>query len=113
MKKPFCASFVTTVALIATAVGCGGSRSRYAARTTMPSPDGCYVRVWDQPGFTGASDFINGPRRYEHLRELPGDRPWSNRIKSLHLGPNAAAVVSFEEKVQGENALLIGGSGRG
>ena len=79
----------------------------------MPSPDGCYVRVWDQPGFAGVSDFINGPRRYEHLRELPGDRPWRNRIKSLHLGPTAAAVVSTEEGFRGKNALLIADSGRG
>ena len=79
----------------------------------MPSPEGCYVRVWDQPGFLGTSDFINGPRRYEDLRELPGNRAWRNRIKSLHLGPNAAAIVFSEEKFRGRNALLIADNGTG
>ena len=78
----------------------------------MPSPDGCYVRVWDRPGFTGASDFINGPRRYDQLRDLPGDRAWKNRIKSLDLGPTAAAVVSSEEGFRGKSALLLAESGK-
>lgn len=73
----------------------------------MPSPDGCYVQVWDQPRFTGASDFINGPRRYEHLRNLHGARTWKNRIQSLRLGPTASAVAWSDEQFRGKNALLI------
>jgi hypothetical protein len=105
MKKPFVASF--GLALIAVATACGGSRSPSAARTTMPSPDGCYVRVWDRSAFAGTTDFINGPRRYNHLRDLPGGRSWSKRIKSVQLGPSAVALAYSEEEFRGRNALLM------
>jgi hypothetical protein len=72
----------------------------------MPSPEGCYVQVWDQPKFTGQSDFINGPREYEHLRDLPGRRNWDERIRSVSLGPGAVAVAWSDERFQGRSVLM-------
>jgi hypothetical protein len=106
MKSRSWATFVNLL-LVATSAACGGSRSHYAAVTTMPSPDGCYVRVWEQPDFRGASDFLNGPRHYDDLRNFPRDRSWKNRIRSLHLGPNAVVIAWSEERLRGKNALLI------
>jgi hypothetical protein len=77
---------------------------------TMPSPDGCYVQVWDQPRFTGASDFINGPRRYEHLRDLTGGGTWKDRIRSLRLGPGASAVAWSDEQFRGTSLPMTADS---
>ena len=72
----------------------------------MPSPDGCFVQVWNRPGFAGNSDFINGPRQYPHLRDLPGQRSWRDRIASLRLGPGVSAVAWSQEHFAGANAVL-------
>lgn len=72
----------------------------------MPSPDGCYVRVWDQPRFAGTSDFINGPIQYEHLGDLPNRRSWKDRIRSLTLGPAASVVAWSDEQFSGRSLLL-------
>ena len=72
----------------------------------MPSPDGCFVQVWNRPGFAGNSDFINGPRQYPHLRDLPGQRSWRDRIGSLRLGPGVSAVAWSQEQFAGPNAVL-------
>jgi hypothetical protein len=93
------------VVFAALVVGCGGSRAQRA--WTMPSPDGCYVQVWDRPGFNGVSEFINGPRRYEHLRDLPGRLSWKGKIRSLRLGPTAAGIAWTSERFEGSNLLLV------
>jgi len=86
-------------------VACGAGRSQQA--WTMPSPDGCFVQVWDGPGFRGVSEFINGPRRYEHLRDLPGRLSWQGRIRSLRLGPNASGIAWSRERFEGRNLPLM------
>jgi hypothetical protein len=85
-------------------VACGAGRSQQA--WTMPSPDGCFVQVWDGPSFQGVSEFINGPRRYEHLRDLPGRLSWKGRIRSLRLGPSASAIAWSSERFEGRNLPL-------
>jgi hypothetical protein len=85
-------------------VACGAGRSPRA--WTMPSPDGCFVQVWDDAGFRGVSEFINGPRRYAHLRDLPGRLDWKGRIRSLRLGPNTSAIVWSSEGFEGRNLPL-------
>jgi hypothetical protein len=72
----------------------------------MPSPDGCYVQVWYERQFGGRSDFINGPQRYEHLRDLPGRVSWKNRIRSITLGPHATAVAWTGERFEGDYLLM-------
>jgi hypothetical protein len=75
----------------------------------MPSPDGCYLEVWDQPQFRGASDFVNGPRRYGTVRDLGKSHDWSNRIRSLRVGPGARATVWSEEHFKGMAITLAQG----
>jgi hypothetical protein len=89
-------------------IACGGRLPHVAART-MPSPDGCYVEIWDQPQFRGASDFLNGPRRYGTVRELGKSQDWSDRIRSLRLGPRAIATVWSEEQFRGVALTLAQG----
>lgn len=72
---------------------------------TLPNPDGCFVQVWEQPSFTGASDYINGPRRYPTLRDMPGRRDWRNRIRSMKVGPSSVVTVWSQENFDG-NTLL-------
>lgn len=91
--------------LAAVTIACGSSRQAYSGRT-LPHPDGCFVEVWDQPRFTGMSDFINGPRRYETLRSMPGARNWSDRIRSVKLGPHASLTVWSEEQFRGKAITL-------
>jgi hypothetical protein len=92
------------VVLAGLLVGCGASRPQRA--WTMPSPDGCYVQVWDRPGFSGVSEFINGPRRYEHLRDLPGRLSWKGKVRSLRLGPAASGIAWTSEGFEGTNLVL-------
>ena len=93
------------VPLVGVLIGCGARQSGEWTRT-MPSPDGCFVQVWNRPGFAGNSDFINGPRQYPHLRDLPGRRSWSDRIGSLRLGPGVSAVAWSQEQFAGPNVVL-------
>jgi hypothetical protein len=86
-------------------IGCGTGYSERRGYS-MPSPDGCYLQVWDGPGFSGASEFINGPRRYEHLRDLPGRLNWRGRIRSVRVGPTARAIAWSNEGFEGESLLL-------
>ena len=36
----------------------------------MPSPDGCFVQVWDAPKFVGTTDYLNGPLVYSTLQMI-------------------------------------------
>jgi hypothetical protein len=86
------------------AAGCG--RPGEPLSLTMPNPDGCFVRVWEQERFVGVSDFINGPRAYPSLRDLPRGRNWQNRIRSVEVGPAATAIVWSDETYRGLNVRL-------
>jgi hypothetical protein len=97
--------FAWLVVVVSVVVGCGTGSS--PGRTyTMPSPDGCYLQVWDGPDFNGASEFINGPRGYEHLRDLPGRLSWKGRIRSVRVGPTARAIAWSDEGFEGTSLLL-------
>jgi hypothetical protein len=72
-----------------------------APGTTLPSPEGCFVQVWEQPFFTGPSDYINGPRRYPTVGDMPGRRDWRNRIRSLKVASSASVTVWSEENFSG------------
>ena len=73
----------------------------------MPSPDGCFVRVWEGLSFSGAFDFINGPRDYPSLRDMPGGHLWRNRIRSAKVGPSAVVTAWSDENFQGATMRLI------
>jgi len=100
------ACMLTLASLMA---GCAASRA--SSTRTMPSPDGCYVQVWDRPNFAGTSDFINGPIQYKQLREMPGRHSWKDRIRSLSLGPSAWAVAWSDEQFGGRSLLLTSDRG--
>jgi hypothetical protein len=101
-------SFVA-LALAGLLAGCGARPAQNLART-MPSPDGCFVQVWNGAGFAGTSDFINGPVEYRHLRDLPSRRSWKDRIGSLRLGPRASAVAWSAEQFSGRSLMLAADS---
>ena len=77
-----------------------------ATGTRMPNPSGCYVQVWDAPKSAGNAEYINGPVKHVHLSDLPGRRTWSNRIRSLRLGPAANATVWTDENFRGKSMRL-------
>jgi hypothetical protein len=85
--------------------GCAG-RAESPFAMTMPSPDGCFIRVWDAPRFAGAADFINGPRNYPTLRDFPGGRLWNNRIRSASAGQGATVTLWTDENFQGVRLTL-------
>jgi hypothetical protein len=55
----------------------------------------------------GITDYINGPRAYLTLRDLPGARVWRNRIQSLKTGVAARATVYGEEDFSGLSLRLL------
>jgi hypothetical protein len=84
---------------------CAGRTPRQQGMA-MPSPDGCFVEVWDAPRLEGAVDYINGPRQYATLRDLPAGRAWSGRIRSLKVGPGAQATAHTDEHFRGNSLSL-------
>src|SRR5688572_26951022 len=113
MSSPPALRSILAFTLVALSAGCGARQSPNWT-LTMPSPDGCFVQVWNDSGFAGDSDFINGPIQYEHLRDLPNRRSWKDRISSLKLGPGASAVAWSGEQFSGQSLLLTADSeGRG
>jgi hypothetical protein len=100
--------FVAILLGMVFAVGCAGrsGRSTRQGETTMPSPEGCFVQVWDAPSFGGVTDYINGPRAYTNLRDLPGARIWADRIRSVKTGVAAAVIVFARENFQGASLRL-------
>jgi hypothetical protein len=72
----------------------------------MPSPDGCFIQVWDVASFGGVTDYINGPRSYMNLRDLPGAREWADRIRSLKTGVATRAIVYTHEDFLGRSVRL-------
>jgi hypothetical protein len=89
-----------------TLVGCA-SRATRQGETTMPSPDGCFIQVWDAPRHAGITDYINGPRAWMNLRDLPGGRVWTNRIRSMKTGVRTRATVYAGENFSGPSMRLV------
>jgi hypothetical protein len=91
--------------VIAACSGCAStsdSTERTSARgVTAPNPNGCYIKVFDQPQMRGQADFINGPRRYVTLSQLPNGANWSKRIRSLQVGPGATATMWSDVNFEG------------
>lgn len=85
------------VALLAT--GCGSARESVLATRTAPDPTGCYVQIYSEPDYKGAREFVNGPRKYATLSNMPGRVSWRNRIKSLRVGPAITQVVLWTDEV--------------
>jgi hypothetical protein len=52
------------------------------------------------------TDYINGPRTYPTLRDMPGGRLWQNRIRSAKVGPAATVGVWADEYFLGRSLRL-------
>ena len=87
------------------AAGCAG-RAGDAETINAPNPEGCYIRVWDEPKYGGAVDYINGPSRYQNLRAMPRGRQWHNRIRSIQVGPSALATAYADTDFRGTSFPL-------
>jgi hypothetical protein len=74
--------------------------------TTAPNPNGCYVKVFEQPQLRGRTDFINGPKRYVTLNGLPNGADWNNRIRSVDVGPGATVTVWTDTNFEGASMGL-------
>ena len=99
-------ALVCLLILSLTLIGCA-SRAVRQGETTMPSPDGCFIQVWDAPSHTGITDYINGPRSWMNLRDLPGGREWTNRIRSMKTGVRTRATVYADENFSGPSMRLV------
>ena len=97
---------IGTTLLLVMAAACGAARPQVAG-ITMPSPHGCFVQVWEQANFMGAADYVNGPRQYPDLREMPEGRRWHNRIRSAKVGPGATASAWSERNFRGTTIRLL------
>ena len=84
-----------------------GSEFRSA---TMPDPGGCYALVSDGEQFAGAREFINGPRNYASLEDLPFHASWRRRIRSVEVGPAASVTMWTDEGWRGASETLSAGS---
>ena len=73
----------------------------------MPSPDGCFVRVWDQPAFEGASSSSTARPSTGSLRDLPRRQSWNGRIRSLTLGPAASSAMAWSDEQFKGRSLLV------
>jgi hypothetical protein len=87
-------------------IGCG-ARAPRQGETTMPNPEGCFVQVWDGPRHTGITDYVNGPKAWPNLRDMPGARVWANRIRSMKTGVTARAIVYAGENFEDANIRLV------
>ena len=84
-----------------TLAACGQRQVASFRSPTMPDPGGCYVLVYEHPEFRGAWEYINGPRRYAILDDLPFRSNWRRRIRSVHVGPTASVTMWASESFEG------------
>jgi hypothetical protein len=82
-----------------------GTRTK-AGRNHHAESERLLRSVWDVPRFGGITDYINGPRAYVNLRDLPGGRVWENRIRSVKTGVAAGATVYGSENFTGPSMRL-------
>jgi hypothetical protein len=73
--------------------GCAAASSSLVRGMTAPNPSGCYLQVFAGERLRGVADFINGPRRYGSLSNLPNGANWNGRIRSIEVGPAATATI--------------------
>jgi hypothetical protein len=72
----------------------------------MPDPAGCYVLVYEGPQFSGSREYINGPRKYANLTDLPFRVNWRHRIRSVQVGTRALVTMWTDEAFRGVSQQL-------
>jgi hypothetical protein len=73
-----------------------------------PNPNGCFVMVFDQPGFRGIGDVWNGPGRWSTLegQRRTNPRGWRNQIRSIRVGTAATVSVFTDPDFGGDSRQL-------
>ena len=61
--------------------------------------DGCWINIFDEPGFKGMKTRITGPVELPTLTKLP-EYSWNDRIDSLEVGPLAQVTVYRNENFE-------------
>ena len=77
---------------------------------TTPDPGGCYVLVYDGARFMGMREFINGPRKYPTLTDLPFRANWRQRIRSAEIGPRASVTMWVDAVFRGTSQTFEPGT---
>jgi hypothetical protein len=90
------------IMILAAGVWSGCASRAPIAHASAPEPTGCFVEVFEKEDFTGPRDFINGPAKHWHLRELPFRANWHRRIRSLRVGPAATVLLWAKEGFEGD-----------
>ena len=72
----------------------------------MPDPAGCFALVYEGMQFSGAREYINGPRKYPNLTDLPFRVNWRQRIRSVQVGTRAVVTVWTDEEFRGTSQQL-------
>ena len=62
--------------------------------------------MFDQPEFAGEREYINGPRKYTRLTDLPFRANWHRRIRSVQAGPRASVIMWATEGFRGQSQRL-------
>ena len=73
---------------------------------SAPDASGCYALVFEQPQFSGEREYLNGPRTYTTLMDLPFRANWHRRIRSVQAGPRASITLWSDEGFRGQSQRL-------
>ena len=92
--------------------GCAHPVIRPALRA--PNPNGCYAIIYENPGFEGAGDVLNGPTRLPLLEQVPqtNEVNWQRRIRSLRVGSTATVTVYAQTAFKGYSRRFEPGTER-
>src|SRR5687768_16908455 len=96
--------------LLASALACGSAPPRLPMRA--PNPNGCSVTIFAQPGIAPAPDVWNGPGKWPSLETLreTNHSSWTNRIRSLRVGPAATVTAFTQPKFAGQSEQYPAGA---
>lgn len=104
--RPYLLAILLLVSACARRADTDVVRPPESAVRTMPNPDGCYMQAWTMADYGGTSDYINGPREYRSLSQMPNNRSWQHRINSVRIGPTAAVTMFTDEDFRGATLQL-------
>ena len=70
-----------------------------------PNPSGCYVMLFEEPGFRSNNDVLNGPGEWASLDGLTetNHARWANRIRSVRVGGTARVTAFTGARIEGQS----------
>ena len=98
-------SMLPRILIVTLGASSGCARPALSVSLPAPNPNGCFVMVYEEPGFRGIGDVLNGPGRWPSLDGLRerNRAGWRNRIRSLRTGHNGTITVYTDEGFKGES----------